>query len=242
MKKELRKLLPYAIFKRLKNVYYFLTFYLFGDRSALTLIGSRTLTDKVVHNYTTYYEQHFSKFRYKSITLLEIGVYNGASVKMWEQYFPNAKIYAIDINPEAKQYETDRIKIFIGDQANINFLTEVVRQVNDQFDIIIDDGGHRMNQQINSLNFLYGHTKPGGFYVIEDLQSSYVGGYGGGEINKEGTTIAYIKQLIDTLCYPNGEKLYPEMFEYNLDSPIGIDNILSFHIYSKICFINKHLK
>jgi hypothetical protein len=69
-------------------------------------------------HYPEIYDKHFSKYRELSINFLEIGVLNGGSLQIWEKYFPKAKIFAIDIDEKCKQYETDRTKIFIGDQAD----------------------------------------------------------------------------------------------------------------------------
>ena len=76
--------------------------------------------------YDTYfpaYEKVLSSFKEKkSITLVEIGVHNGGSLYMWQNYFgKKANIIGIDSNPNAKKFEKDGFKIFIGDQADKNF-------------------------------------------------------------------------------------------------------------------------
>ena len=75
------------------------------------------------HHYFDIYEENFKKYKGKDITLLEIGVFKGASLKMWKEYFgKKTKIYGIDIDPECKKYEKDNIKIFCRDQSNPEFL------------------------------------------------------------------------------------------------------------------------
>ena len=101
-------------------------------------------------HYPEIYDKHFTKYRELPINILEIGILNGGSLQIWEKYFPRAKIFAIDIDEKCKQYESDRTKIFIGDQADKSFLRNVKAQV-PQIDIIIDDGGHRAEQQINTF-------------------------------------------------------------------------------------------
>ena len=103
------------------------------------------------HHYFDIYEENFLKYKKKGITLLEIGVSKGGSLKMWQNYFnKESLIVGIDILPECKKYEHENIKIFIGDQKNINFLESVIKSIGKP-DIIIDDGGHSSNQQIISF-------------------------------------------------------------------------------------------
>src|SRR4051812_30048572 len=102
------------------------------------------------HHYFEIYERHFSKYRGKDITFLEIGIYHGGSLQFWTKYFgKGSKIYAIDINPECKKFENDQVKIFIGSQEDPVFLASVKAQI-PQLDILLDDGGHTMRQQIVS--------------------------------------------------------------------------------------------
>src|SRR5690606_20965417 len=129
------------------------------------------------------YDFWFKKYQNKPIVLLEIGVYQGGSLNMWRDYFGDeAQIFAIDINPLCKQFETDKTKIFIGSQEDKEFLKYVKSQI-PRFDILIDDGGHTMNQQIVSFEELYGHIKEDGIYMCEDLHTSYWKEYGGGYKN-----------------------------------------------------------
>src|SRR5210317_1667782 len=118
-------------------------------------------------HYPEIYDKHFNKYRDLPINFLEIGILNGGSLQIWEKYFPKAKIFAIDIDEKCKQYETDRTKIFIGDQADKSFLRNVKAQV-PQIDILLDDGGHRAEQQINTFEEMYYHLKTPGVYLKED--------------------------------------------------------------------------
>ncbi|MBI9019540.1 MAG: hypothetical protein JEZ07_20000 [Phycisphaerae bacterium] len=93
--------------------------------------------------YTVQYYRYLSQLRDLPVKLLEIGILAGASLKMWEDFFPNARIYGIDINPECKQYETERTKVFIGDQTDREFLRSVADLVDGQIDVVVDDGGHK---------------------------------------------------------------------------------------------------
>lgn len=168
------------------------------------------------------YDTYFEKIQGQYLRLLEIGVAWGGLLFTWQKYFPKATITGIDINPDCQKFEEDNIKVFIGDQANIEFL----KQVNDKtgpYDIIIDDGGHMMNQQITSFKTLFSLLKDDGFYVIEDYHTSFVEKYqDGGE-----KTLDFLKNLIDSLNYWAIEGRKPGYFSLNI-SYIGFHNSIAF--------------
>ena len=148
-------------------------------------------------HYFDIYDENFFKFRNTKITILEIGVFRGGSLKMWQNYFgPDTKIIGIDIDPLCKQYEDNNIKIYIGDQTEENFLQSILKE-NDNPDIIIDDGGHTSNQQISSFNFLYENLNLGGIYLVEDTHTSYSKDFQDREDNL--TFTEYAKILSDEL-------------------------------------------
>lgn len=142
-------------------------------------LGKKYKTDKcnkwhTYHgvNYLHIYQKFLESKRLNVKTFVEIGVNNGASLKMWQEYFPNAIIYGIDIDPRCKQYESERIKIFIGSQNDITFLKKIKKEIGD-IDVLLDDGSHITRHQITSFNELYSNIKSGGLYIIEDLACSY---------------------------------------------------------------------
>ncbi len=124
------------------------------------------------HMYTDRYSLYLEQYRDIEFNLLEIGVFDGASVKMWKEYFPKANIVALDIDPRCKQYEEDRINIHIGDQTDVKFLQDVFNKYG-HFEVILDDGGHSWKQQIVSFETLFPLLTPGGLYFVEDMHTSY---------------------------------------------------------------------
>lgn len=145
--------------------------------NVLQELGIKYHTDKSWHVYNgiTYldiYDRYFNKMRHDVKTMLEIGVRDGGSLRMWQEYFPNAIIYGVDINPDCKKHENDRIKIIIGDQNDDDNLNQI-KNIIGSCDIILDDGSHMTKHQIRTFNVLYGSVKRGGYYVIEDLRNSY---------------------------------------------------------------------
>jgi len=128
------------------------------------------LTDKgTIHSYISIYETLLLPYRnVPDLHLLEIGIAQGYSLVLWSQYFSNAQIDGVDIRPELiapEIYGLDRISIFIGDATTEDF---VARNLN-SYDVIIDDGSHQAKDQIQSFHLLYPRLRPGGLYVIEDL-------------------------------------------------------------------------
>jgi len=158
-------------------------------------------TGRLIHKWMHYfeiYDRHFARFRGQPITVVEFGVSQGGSLKMWKHYFGDAvSLIGVDINPNCKQFEEPGVRIFIGDQADRNFLRQVAREV-PKIDILIDDGGHTMKQQIATFEELFPKVADHGVYLCEDLHTSYWHRWGGG-YRKPGSFIEYSKQWIDDL-------------------------------------------
>jgi SAM-dependent methyltransferase len=156
---------------------------------------------RLMHKWRHYFEiyhRHFEAFRGRSPVVLEIGVFHGGSLQMWKEYFgPGAHIVGIDVDPRCRELEEEGVSVIIGDQADRRFLAEVRQQV-PKVDIVIDDGGHRMQQQITSFEELYPHIQPHGVYLCEDIHTSFWPDFGGG-YRREGTFLEYSKGLIDRL-------------------------------------------
>ena len=136
-------------------------------------IGMRHHTDKAYdHNFMDFYEMYFKPIRHQKINLLEIGIWNGESLKTFNEYFTEGQIYGFDIM-ERFQFAGGRIHVERGDQSNKTFLKTVFPDVK-EFDIIIDDGSHVTSHQQISLGSLFPRLKSGGIYIIEDLHTSFV--------------------------------------------------------------------
>jgi Methyltransferase domain len=170
-----------------------------------------------VHKWDHYfeiYDRHFSRFRDREIHLLEIGVQSGGSLDMWREYFgPQATIYGVDINPTCKKFEGDRVRIFVGDQADRSFWKRMRREL-PTLDIIIDDGGHAYEQQVVTFEQLLPMLKPGGVYLCEDIHgisngfAGYVSGFlrqinhWGGSERLEVATNSLQKYISSAHIYP----------------------------------------
>lgn len=168
---------------------------IFKDNNILDLnyLSKKYSLDKNIHsrchNYIPGYINLFEKSKYNIKHMLEIGIGSvengqmggvvnlgyktGNSLKCWSEYFQNAKIYGIDIyaHPELN---TNKITTFVADQSNVENLQEVVKIINSELDIIIDDGSHNSEHQKISFMFLEKYLSKNGIYVIEDIQPNYI--------------------------------------------------------------------
>jgi len=139
------------------------------------------------HNYTKLYNCLFNNHRETNIKLLEVGIGTindnisanmfgwklskndyipGNSLRAWREYFINANIYGADIDRDIL-FNEDRINTFYIDQLNID--NNIIKNL-PMFDIIIDDGLHRDDANLNTFNNLVERLNKGGLYIIEDLR------------------------------------------------------------------------
>lgn len=147
------------------------------------------------HHYFDIYHKHFQRYIGKKVNILEIGIDRGGSLPMWKKYFGDGvQVFGIDINPDTKQFEADGIKIFIGDQADRNFMRTLMQTL-PKIDILIDDGGHTTRQQINSFLECYDKIADDGVYLVEDLHTNYWPEY----VDSEQTFMEFAKKHIDYL-------------------------------------------
>lgn len=158
---------------------------------------SGAVLDKWVH-YFPIYHRHLNRFRDKPVRLLEIGVYRGGGLDMWSRYLgPDAKLVGLDIDEAAVRAVHGRFPVVLGDQAD----PDVLLRINEQygpFDIVIDDGGHTMRQQIVTAETLFPLLNDGGVFLVEDTHTSYWSEFGGA-LHGDGSFIEWSKQRIDDL-------------------------------------------
>lgn len=125
----------------------------------------------VYHNYLQIYEKYFSKYRNSLKTFLEIGLWEGESIRMWRDYFETGCLVGADIL-DLSHIQLPNTQIHICDQSDRKQLEFLASKTFNEYDIIIDDGGHWMHQQQITLATMFKYLKPGGIFVIEDLHTS----------------------------------------------------------------------
>lgn len=142
-------------------------------------LGTKHGTDKVgVHtfnhrNFLDIYERHFDHLRHDPITMVELGVLNGSSLRVWKDYFSSGNIIGVDIDPSRKIHEQERVEVYIGSQDSLDLLNEIKNKHPEGFDIVIDDASHINELTLKSFDLYFPLVKPGGYYVIEDTHCTY---------------------------------------------------------------------
>ncbi len=149
----------------------------------LNEIGLKHGTDKATHHkYLDFYEKNLPD-RSFSGRLLEVGVMDGASLRMWADYYPNAEIVGIDID-EPRDSGFSNAK-----WLKVDGTTPAITQLG-KFDIILDDGSHMTKDQQETLGLAWGMLNKGGIYIMEDLHTSYNQDY----INSDPTTAELLRK------------------------------------------------
>jgi 8-demethyl-8-alpha-L-rhamnosyltetracenomycin-C 2'-O-methyltransferase len=137
---------------------------------------------------------------------------------MWRNYFPRAAVYGIDLYEKYLDTEA-RITTLQADQSDPDALREAVNGC-PPFDLVVDDGSHIGSHVITTFEVLFPMVKPGGYYAIEDLETSYLKAYGGGPPGAPNTAAALAKRLLD-------------------DVNVGTRPIAAMHAYPGLVLIEK---
>lgn len=154
-------------------------------------LGEKYNTDKWWrHHYLDFYEANLPDRSFDG-RLLEIGVYEGASLRMWREFYPLAEIVGIDVIAALPVVEGASVH-----QINSSDITALLEL--GVFDIIVDDGSHMTLDQQVSFHWLYNHQLlDHGLYVMEDLHTSFSGQH----TNSKYTTAEFLETYYDTICF-----------------------------------------
>lgn len=160
--------------------------------TTLCKIGARYGTDKsplIKHAYTPFYYSLLSSKRKTIKKVLEIGVgyfkdmentdiiydpglkrylHKGASLYMWQEFFPNAQIYGADIRPEAV-FKDERIQTFLCDERKVKDIQKLISKTGSDIDLVIDDGSHHLEDQLFLIQNLMPLLQKDVTYIIEDV-------------------------------------------------------------------------
>lgn len=137
-------------------------------------IGLRHGTDKATHHkYLDFYEARIGN----PASILEFGVLNGASLRMWRDAFPDAAVIGLDIAPKV---EPEGTNVFRVDCTNLN---SWIRRLEPKFDLIIDDGSHVIQDMIAGFNIWWPLINDGGHYIIEDCHTMHYEEYNPNKID-----------------------------------------------------------
>jgi len=216
------------------------------------------LSDKcAVHAYHYAYAQYvmplvreFKQGRVLQPKILEIGLgcgqsNVGAGVRMWDALFATEpgtthrqlNLHVLEFDQKcvkmwkarwASSFKKVNLTIFVGSQSD----RAILSQFGDGYDAIIDDGGHTMIQQKMSLDVLFSKVKPGGWYCIEDLITSYLPQY------KQANSITTVELLNKMQRWMHGDPAEPsgELKNYVHILPL-IEHIAC---YTELCVLKRY--
>jgi hypothetical protein len=172
---------------------------------AMANLMARTATGKMEHAYYLFFPHYLEHFRsLRGGAMLELGVQYTNSIKMWLQYFPHGFYYGADISFETRG---ERVEVFKCDQDSTADVMALVDKIKHPVFFINDDASHAPRHQIESFNILFDKLlMPGGIYIIEDIETSYWGELGNGNLygfrfaagyRVQNTLIEVFKSLVD---------------------------------------------
>jgi len=196
-----------------------------SNTSELCFIGKKYDTDKSsqrsnvtnsrhCHPYTLFYDSLFKNKKTETLKMAELGILEGASLRMWQEYFPNADIYGFEYNLQfishfRNSFDNTRITL---SEINVNdseSITDAFNKIDVDYDIIIEDTTHQFEDQIRVIKNVYNRLKPGGIFIIEDIFKSY----------KQQD---YLDRLIDVL--PHFQDYYFVELDHTNKNSTGWDN------------------
>ena len=173
------------------------------------------------HDYLNFYEREWGKWRKAPITIMEIGLNKGASIKLWLQYFIKALVYGVDIAPFKNEVgieaaELSRFHFEQGDQSDTKFWNDFLGRV-PPLDIVIDDGCHFSGPIQVAFHAIWPKVVPGGYYVIEDISEV---------LNPESHTPGFMNQaeFVQKLAH---------------HAIMGLNNIDEMMIRNEVCMLRK---
>ena len=207
-------------------------------------VGDNYLSDKITHHgYNRFYDYFLVPLKNDSFNFLEIGVDKGRSLKMWNEFYTNAKIYGLDIN---ESYQHEKGEVFKGDQSDINVLIKLTKDIGKCM-VILDDGSHVPEHQLLGFNYLFENCLEfGGTYIIEDIETSY---WRKGELygytvkagfKKKNNIVRIFKKIVDIV---NREFLTDDNYKMIKKSLIKFDNLkyISMISFGHNCIIIKKM-
>ncbi len=122
------------------------------------------------HGYSNFYQKYFENLKSNNLNILEIGSFHGNASAAMFFYFKKSKFFAADIFPDLFRYRSDRIENFYVNSSDEDSIQKnIIDKFPNNFDIIIEDAGHFLKDQIISLFMLFKKLNSGGLFIVEEL-------------------------------------------------------------------------
>jgi len=134
------------------------------------LIDNRYTDKDTVHSYIDVYQTVLEPISTSATRVLEVGIQQGGSIKLWADFFQNAEIYGVDITLEKLEIDlsSPRIRCLTANAYDIDFVKSLGYGT---FDFVIDDGPHTKESMMFFAREYIKLLKPSGVLIIEDIQS-----------------------------------------------------------------------
>lgn len=145
------------------------------SRPTLDSIGVKNDTDKSSkhHDYLRFYEQFVGRLRDEPITVVELGINKGGSLRTWEEYFTQATVIGVDIKEKWVNQGFARAKTILGDCGNSAFLSDLVQTYEPT--VLLDDASHFWSHQVAAFEATFEHLQSGAYFIMEDVNTSFGG-------------------------------------------------------------------
>jgi hypothetical protein len=144
---------------------------------SLEEIVDNSRTDKnTEHSYLPLYQKLLFNKKETAKNVLEIGILDGGSIKLWSDFFTNATVYGLDIMHSYYVWEgiKNNKKIILHtsiDAYNNDFFINNLLNKNIKFDIMLDDGPHTLETMVQFIKLYSQIMTDDGILIIEDVQS-----------------------------------------------------------------------
>lgn len=131
------------------------------------------------HPYSLLYHSLFKNNRNDNLNFCEIGIAEGRSLLLWEEYFPKAQIYGFERWPkwlanwtsnyaDKKRVHVDYMNVLSNDE-----IINPMQKTGVKFDCIIDDSTHNFLDMIRIIKLSMNFLNDGGMIIIEDIQKAF---------------------------------------------------------------------
>jgi hypothetical protein len=193
-----------------------------------------TPLDKWIH-YFPIYTRHLDEYRGRPVRVLEIGVYRGGGLDLLRHYLgPDATLVGLDVDDAARQSVEGRFVVELGDQRDPDVL-RAISERHGPFDVVVDDGGHTMDQQIVTAETLFPLLAEGGTYIVEDCHTSYwtkdAPEYASDDPDA-GTFMDWVKQRVDDV----------NAYHFSRERDVGMPwatHVTGLHVYDSVVVLEK---
>ena len=187
------------------------------------------------HQYAIFYDKYFKDIKNNQLNILELGSFKGGAAAAFSFFFKNSKIYSGDLYPDIFNFYSKKIINFKIDTSSEDSINKFVEKINLKYDIVIEDAGHFLKDQIISLFLLFKTLKPKGTFVIEELDFP--------DTKKDMNLLNEKPTLREILYCIKENKNFHSNYINSIDKKYFLENFQSINIYkgrtNEIAFIKK---